>query len=274
LARPLKDGVDYFPLDTDFLQDDKVRLIKSEFGAKGILILISLFCEIYRGNGYYKVWDNDSCLLMADAVGCGVVPENITQVVQGCLRRSIFNDGVFQMFGILTSAGIQRRYIRMFPNRKQISINKEYWLLNAEDEKDVPAGVLNKLTFKTVKNNFNSDKNNFNPDKNNFNATKESKVKESKLEERKGASPSVPTPPITQDYLVQIYGKQLTDVYLAKAKKYKCTGDKAVLKAAEWMAADSNEGKIKPKNQKETSFDLDEYQALVDSFIPVYKKKK
>ena len=35
MARPIKDGVDYFPLDTDFFQDDKVRLIKGEFGAKG-----------------------------------------------------------------------------------------------------------------------------------------------------------------------------------------------------------------------------------------------
>lgn len=183
MARPLKDGVDYFPLDTDFLQDDKVRLIKSEFGAKGILILIALFSEIYRGDGYFKVWNNDCCLLMADAVGCGIVPENITQVVQGCLRRSIFDDGVFQMFGILTSAGIQRRYIRMFPSRKQIFIVKEYWLLDGNDEKDVPASILNKLTFKSLKNDFMPNKNNGNPDKTGFKP--QSKVKESKGNKRK-----------------------------------------------------------------------------------------
>lgn len=182
MARPLKDGVDYFPLDTDFLQDDKVRLIKSEFGAKGILILIALFSEIYRGDGYFKVWNNDCCLLMADAVGCGVVPENITQVVQGCLRRSIFDDGVFQMFGILTSAGIQRRYIRMFPSRKQIFIVKEYWLLDGSDEKDVPASILNKLTFKSLKNDFMPNKNNGNPDKTGFKP--QSKVKEIKGKEK------------------------------------------------------------------------------------------
>lgn len=74
MARPTKDGIDYFPLDVDFLQDDKIRLIKAEFGSKGILIVISLLCDIYRTTGYYKVWDKDSCLLMADAVGCGIVP--------------------------------------------------------------------------------------------------------------------------------------------------------------------------------------------------------
>lgn len=32
MARPLKDGVDYFPKDTDFYADDKVRLLRAEFG--------------------------------------------------------------------------------------------------------------------------------------------------------------------------------------------------------------------------------------------------
>lgn len=180
MARPAKDGIDYFPLDVDFLQDDKIRLIKAEFGSKGILIVISLLCDIYRTTGYYKVWDKDSCLLMADAVGCGIVPENITQVVQGCLRRSIFNNGVFQMFGILTSAGIQRRYIRAVSTREEIQIIKEYWLLDSSDKKDVPTSILNKVTFKTV----NSEKTTVNLENNavNLQINPQSKGKESKGE--------------------------------------------------------------------------------------------
>ncbi len=183
MARPIKDGIDYFPLDVDFLQDDKIRLIKAEFGPKGIVIIIALFCDIYRTNGYFKVWDNDACLLMADAVGCGIVPEYITQVVQGCLRRSIFDDGVFQMFGILTSAGIQRRYIRAVSTRDQIYIYREYWLLNEDDKKDVPVSVLNKIVFKNVslqRNEVNLQKNS---DEKQINP--QSKVKESKVKKRK-----------------------------------------------------------------------------------------
>jgi hypothetical protein len=191
----MKDGVEYFPLDVDFLQDDKIRLIKAEFGAKGILIVIALLCDIYRTNGYYKVWDKDACLLMADAVGCGIVPENITQVVQGCLRRSIFNDGVFQMFGILTSAGIQRRYIRAVSTRDQITIYKEYWLLNMKDKKDVPTGVLNKVIFKTVNSEETTQSLKKNPIKTEINF--QSKVKESRVKKSKedmGASAKAETP--------------------------------------------------------------------------------
>lgn len=150
MARPVKDGIDYFPLDTDFLIDDKIRLIKAEFGAKGILILIALFCDIYRTTGYYKVWSEDACFLMADAVGCGCAPENIRQVVLGCLRRSIFDNGVFKVFGILTSAGIQRRYLRAVSTRDSISMIREYWLLDENNKKDVQPSVLKKIAFLSI----------------------------------------------------------------------------------------------------------------------------
>ena len=147
MARPIKDGVDYFPLDTDFFEDKKIKLIRAEFGTKGIVVLLALFCEIYRDYGYWRKWDDDDCYLMAEAVGCGLTSENIKQVVQGCLRRSIFDRRVFQAFGVLTSAGIQRRYIRMLRSRKNISIIQEYWLLDNGNENEVPASVLNKVTF-------------------------------------------------------------------------------------------------------------------------------
>ena len=124
MARPFKEGLDYFPLDVDFFEDKKVKLIKSEFGAKGILILISLLALVYKNNGYFYKWDNDDCYLMSDGVGCGCSPELIQEVLQGCIRRSIFDDGVFNMFGVLTSKGIQERYIKAVTERRNINIFK------------------------------------------------------------------------------------------------------------------------------------------------------
>lgn len=186
MARPIKDGVDYFPFDVDFFQDKKIRILKSEFGSKGIAVLIALFCEIYRTHGYYLKWDDDDCFLMADAVGCGCTPEHIKQVVQGCLRRSVFDDRVFQVFGVLTSAGIQRRYIRMLNSRTSITIIQEYWLLNNENSNDVPTGVLDKITFFSVSSTENAVSGTENPDKNTENPLKEkeNKIKESKWKEK------------------------------------------------------------------------------------------
>lgn len=195
MARPLKDGADYFPKDTAFYQDDKIRLLRAEFGAKGMYLLDYLLCDLYGKNGYFIKWDRNKCFLVSDGAGCGCSPEFIEQFIQGCSRCSFFDERVLKAFGVLTSAGIQRRYIRMFNSRDEIQIIEEYWLLDSSNKKDVPAGVLNKLAFKSIKTCENPDKTYGNPDKTSNNS--QSKVKESKVKESKessGASAPPPTP--------------------------------------------------------------------------------
>ncbi|EHM37847.1 hypothetical protein HMPREF0080_02031 [Anaeroglobus geminatus F0357] len=69
MARPLKQGLDYFPLDTDFLQDIKVRRLIRACGSSAIPMLIGLLVNIYRGDGYYLRWDSDMTFLISDEVG-------------------------------------------------------------------------------------------------------------------------------------------------------------------------------------------------------------
>lgn len=179
MARPLKDGVDYWPFDVSLFQDKKIRLIRSEFGCKGAYIALGLINSAYETNGYFKKWDDDDCFLMSDGVGGDCSPQLISEVVQGCVRRSLFDKRVFDTFGVLTSAGIQRRYIRIVGNsRDEIEIVREYWLLNGDNKKDVPAGILNKLTFINASNTENPDKTTDNINKTTDNP--QSKVKKSK----------------------------------------------------------------------------------------------
>lgn len=185
MSRPQKEGIDYFPFDVGFFEDKKIRLIKSEFGAKGVLVVLQILCSIYEGNGYFTTCDDDDCFFMADAVGCGVDSEFIRQVVQGCLRRSIFDEGVSKVFGVLTSRGIQRRYLRAISTRDNICMFKEYWLLDINDKKDVPASISKKITFNNVSlqnNEVNLQNNGVNLRKN---PLKESKVKKSKVKKSK-----------------------------------------------------------------------------------------
>lgn len=183
MARPQKDGVDYWPLDIDFLTCDEIRLIRTQFGAKGVLIAIGLINECYKSAGYFKHWDDDCCLLMADALSCGITPDLISQVVSECIKRGLFNEDVFSGFSVLTSAGIQRRFLRMINNRDETEIIEEYWLLDLTSKKDVPASILNKLTFKNHKSNFNGVKSNSKGQKPSDNP--QSKEKKSKAKERK-----------------------------------------------------------------------------------------
>ncbi len=177
MARPLKDGVDYFPLDVGFLADDKVKFLRWEFGAKGVVVWMVLMCRIYGENGYYIAWADDSCFMMSDGVGCGCTPEFVGEVVQGCLRRSLFDQGVYKAFGVLTSHGIQQRYIRMISKRDEIRMIKDYFLLDMGNPKDVPKSILNKVVLIAVSGTRNLDKTGRNPDKTGNNP--QSKVKES-----------------------------------------------------------------------------------------------
>ena len=100
MARPLKDGVDYFPKDTDFYADDKVRLLRAEFGSKGMYLLDYILCDLYGKNGYFIKWDKNKCYLVSDGAGCGCSPEFVAEFISGCIRCSFFDERVFDMFGV------------------------------------------------------------------------------------------------------------------------------------------------------------------------------
>ena len=70
MARISKSGLDYFPLDVNFLQDRKVRRISSRHHAAGIAALTSLFCLIYKEKGYYVPWNQDTLFDVAQEACC------------------------------------------------------------------------------------------------------------------------------------------------------------------------------------------------------------
>ncbi|WP_321479454.1 Lin1244/Lin1753 domain-containing protein [uncultured Bacteroides sp.] len=111
MARPLKSGLDYFPLDVDFLHDRKVRRIVRRNGCAGIAVIISLFCEIYRGKGYYVVWDEDLCFDISDQTEC--TADQVEIIFQSCLEARLFDPDLYASQHVLTSCALQQRYIKI-----------------------------------------------------------------------------------------------------------------------------------------------------------------
>ena len=187
MARPLSDGVGYCPLDVGFFGSDEARLLRGEFGIKGVYICLYLYCEIYGKNGYFMKWDDVKCALVSDGAGGGCTTSFVREVVAGCIRCGVFNRSVFERYGVLTSAGIQRRYVRMFNGRDYIRLAKEYFVLDVNDKKDITPGILEKCTFFSAETTENPDKSTENPDKNKENDPNKKRVKETKLKERENA---------------------------------------------------------------------------------------
>ena len=133
MARPLKQGLDYFPVDIDMDQDDKIYMIEAELGELAFGRLMKLLMEIYRG-GYFKRWGEEEELVFSGKKGFPV--EEIRRLVACAIRRGFFDAGLYEAHGILTSAGIQKRYVQACENRKRIVLQEQYCLVDPEDFKD------------------------------------------------------------------------------------------------------------------------------------------
>lgn len=130
MARTNKTGIDYFPFDVDFFEDDKIQLIESEFGMKGGYIAVRLLCKIYK-EGYFYKWGADECLLFTRSLGIEGVPKTLVdEIITGLVRRCFFDKKCFDRFGILTSKGIQSRYFEATKRYKQVTAIKEYLLID------------------------------------------------------------------------------------------------------------------------------------------------
>lgn len=124
MARPTKQGIDYYSLDVNFLKDIKVRKIRRACGPQSIEILLCLLGNIYRENGYYVGWDEDTVFLVADEVGAkeGLVEEVVAKAIQS----RFFDEEKFNDYKILTSNGIQKRFFEATSKRKGVKIKKEF----------------------------------------------------------------------------------------------------------------------------------------------------
>jgi len=140
------DGIAYFPFDTDFFYDDKIRLIRSKFKIRGIYCLLAILCEIYRDKGYYMAITSEKTALLADQIGYGCDIAFVSELLAYSADKEFFDRAVFDSCGVLTSRGIQIRWLRAkLKNTDHVLVDGRFWLL---DENDVPAGTLRKVTFK------------------------------------------------------------------------------------------------------------------------------
>lgn len=132
MARPNKEGLDYFPFDVDFFSDEKIGSISGEFGIKGEITAIKLLCAIYR-NGYFILW-NDALKMSLLRGLPGISLELLEQIVTRLVRWGFFEQTLFSTVSVLTSKGIQERYLKAIKRRKDSS-NYPYLLVNVDNNK-------------------------------------------------------------------------------------------------------------------------------------------
>ncbi|QNK87783.1 DUF4373 domain-containing protein [Sporosarcina sp. resist] len=127
MARPQKRGLDYFPLDVDIDQDDKIQLVEALHGMTGFSVVIKLLMRIYK-EGYYYEWGEMEHLLFSRRVNVDI--NTLTKIVNDCIKYGIFNKDIYETYKVLTSAGIQERYFEATKRRKNVTVVNQYMLIN------------------------------------------------------------------------------------------------------------------------------------------------
>lgn len=57
------DGINYFPVGVNFMEENAMEVIEAKYGIKGSAIVLKLLCKIYK-EGYFIRWDEEQCLIL------------------------------------------------------------------------------------------------------------------------------------------------------------------------------------------------------------------
>lgn len=197
MARTFKQGLDYFPHDCGNF-DDNLEYIIALHGVEGYYLYFRLLEKIYSQEGYYMKADSKTLVLFSSKINLPI--SRINDIIKDFLSEGLFNKKLFDKYNVLTSSGIQKRFIEAISRRKNVSFIKEYIIINNE-----------------ITNAINVDINSINTDINSQSKIKKRKVKENKV---KYAEFVLMT---EQEYsqLIEKYGEEKTQKFIEILDNYK-----------------------------------------------------
>ena len=128
-GRP-KRKLDYAGWSVDIFDNDtKIDKLLDAQGWIGFSVYFYLCLRAFGSDGYFYKWSYDDCASTARKMGSGIGSGTIYEVVGYCLQIGLFDKGLFDRWGVLTSKGIQRSYWTVAKSRRDRAVYKELWLL-------------------------------------------------------------------------------------------------------------------------------------------------
>ena len=168
-------------------------------GAEAIAVLIYLLSTIYKDEGYYVEIHEDEIDLIA--LDVNVTPEFVLEVINKACEVRFFDVNLYENFNILTSKGIQERYLKITERRKNSVVITQFNLVNVYNN-----------SVNVNNNSINVDNNQVNVYKSTQSKVKESKVKKSKVKSL--SNDSVKNVYLTETEKRDYTNKKIYELYL------------------------------------------------------------
>ena len=193
------DGINYFPMGVNFMEENAMEVIEAKYGIKGPAIVLKLLCKIYK-EGYFIRWDEEQCLIFANKAGREVQAEEVQGIIEILFIKGILDRNSYLENGILTSENIQKVWLEATKRRKRELSELPYLIVKTEKENGKPdtPSITQEIQQPEL---FKGEKTPVNPknvvhhvavDAKNACNSGQSKVKESKAKENKEFPPSAP----------------------------------------------------------------------------------
>lgn len=135
------DGINYFPVGVNFMEENAMEVIEAKYGIKGSAIVLKLLCKIYK-EGYFIRWDEEQCLIFANKAGREVQAAEVQGIIEILFIKGILDRNSYLANGILTSANIQKIWMEATKRRKRDLKALPYLLVNdlTQQETEAPEG--------------------------------------------------------------------------------------------------------------------------------------
>ena len=193
------DGINYFPMGVNFMEENAMEVIEAKYGIKGPAIVLKLLCKIYK-EGYFIRWDEEQCLIFANKAGREVQAEEVQGIIEILFIKGILDRNSYLENGILTSENIQKVWLEATKRRKRELSELPYLIVKTEKENGKPdtPSITQEIQQPEL---FKGEKTPVNPknvvhhvavDAKNACNSGQSKVKENKEKENKEFPPSAP----------------------------------------------------------------------------------
>lgn len=138
MARKLKVGLDYFPIDTDILLEPKIKKLMKLYGAEFLSIYICFLTMVYS-SGYYLEMTLDE---LADSIWTSLDFKNFeldVEYVKTILLKMeechMIDSLSLEYDGVVTSKAIQKQFLASTYRRKKAE--RPHWILTPEEEEKV-----------------------------------------------------------------------------------------------------------------------------------------
>lgn len=197
MARKAEPGIDFYRVDCSHIRNKKVRLLHNDHGPEGYWIWQCVLATSYETSGYYfDLNDTDALELFASDV-CKCSLECLHKIIEGCLRRFLFDQAIYDKYNVLTSVMMQDNYLTATAERRrkntEIELEQEL-LLATITEKDKGVKIVPRKN-PILPGKFREESNNSGdvPRKNPHSTVEYSRVEDSTEEQSpNGDSPSSP----------------------------------------------------------------------------------